>query len=183
MRFLKRNYYLGLFSAAILYGAGHQQAMNSQLITGHPSLRSINNKKFDIDFFTKNKWNEKDIKNKKTDAGYINVSSPELTALDLIYFHKRIGGINRTLIILEELCEEINPKKLFETAQRFNSRTTIQRLGFIFDTVFNADILSNSLLRVLQNMKTGKIPLSSLNSQKGIINKKWNIIINEDIDY
>jgi len=183
MLFLNRNYYLGLYSAAVLHGAGHQQAMSTQLIIERPSLRKIKNEKLEIGFFTKNKWNKNDIIEKKSDAGYIKVSSPELTALDLVYFHKRIGGINRTLVILEELCEEINPDKLIDTALRFNSHTTIQRLGFIFDTVFNENILAGSLFKTLKNKKTRKTLLSSLSPEQGEINKKWNIIINTDTDY
>ncbi len=183
MQFIKRDYYLGLFSAASLHGAGHQQAMNTQLIIESPSLRNIKNDKLEIAFFTKNKWTKNDIIEKKTDAGYINVSSPELTALDLIYYHKRIGGINRTLSIIEELAEEINPQKLYETTQRFKNNTTIQRLGFLFDEIFNEKNLANSLYKSIKNKTTNKALLSSLSQDKGKINKKWNIVINIDTDY
>lgn len=182
MLYLKRKYYLGLYSAAILLGAGHQQAMNTQLIIEYPSLRKIKNDRLEIDFFTKNNWYEKDIIEKKTDAGYIKVSSPELTMLDLMYYHKRIGGINRTLQIIEELGEEINPNRLFETAQRYKNQTSIQRLGFLFDTIFNENILANSLYKAIENTKTNKTLLSSLSPDKGKINKKWNIVINTDTD-
>ncbi len=183
MSYLKRNYYLGLFSAAILHGAGHQQTMNTQLIIERPSLRMIKNKKLEIEYFTKNRWNKNDIIEKKTDAGYIKVSSPELTALDLIYFHKRIGGISRTLTILEELSEVINPTRMLETALQFSNHTTIQRLGFIFDTVFNEAIIANKLFKVLEDIDIKKIPLSLLNPEEGQNNRKWNIIINTDLDY
>ena len=121
MQFLKRDYYLGLFSAAILHGAGHQQTMNTQIITQNPTLRNIKNKKIEINFYIKKQWNSNDIVRKKTNAGYIKVSTPELTAYDLIFYHKKVGGINRTLPILEELCEEISAKKLFETAKQYKS--------------------------------------------------------------
>ena len=161
MQFIKRDYYLGLFSAASLYGAGHQQAMNSQLIIETPPLRKIKNDKIEIAFFTKNKWNRNDVTQKRSDAGYINVSSPELTVLDLIHYHKRIGGINRTLSIIEELAEEINPEKLYETAQRFKSNAIIQRLGFLFDKIFNESTLANSLYKLIES-KTTKNGISQL---------------------
>ncbi len=157
--------------------------MNTQLIIEQPSLRKIKNKKLEIEYFTKNRWNKNDIIEKKTDAGYIKISSPELTALDLIYFHKRIGGINRTLTILEELSEIINPTRMLETALRFSHHTTIQRLGFIFDTVFNEDIIANKLFKALENINIKKVPLSLLSSEQGNNNKKWNVIINTDLDY
>ncbi|MEI9912619.1 MAG: hypothetical protein WDO71_25065 [Bacteroidota bacterium] len=46
-------------------------------------MRGIKNKKLKINFYIKKDWSEDDIIQKKTDAGYINVSSPEFTALDL----------------------------------------------------------------------------------------------------
>ncbi len=183
MLYLKRDYYLGLFSSAILHGAGHQQAMNTQLVIEKPTLRNIKNDKLEIDFFTKQKWNENDIIKKKSDAGYIKVSTPELTALDLIYYHKRIGGINRVLPILEDLCEEINSKKLIKTAQRFKNKTTIQRLGFLFDEIFDENELAKSLYKLIENINTNKILLSSISSNNGKTNKKWNIIINTDTNY
>ena len=105
---------------------------------------------------------------KKTDAGYINVSSPKLTVLDLIYYHKRICGINRTLSIIEE----INLQKLYETTQRYTNNTTIQRLDFLFDEILNETALANSLYKSIENKTTNKALLSSLSKDKGKINKK-----------
>ena len=53
MQFLNRDYYLGLYSAAALHGAGHQQPMETQVMIHKPSQRSINNKIQIISFFTK----------------------------------------------------------------------------------------------------------------------------------
>ncbi len=36
-----------------------------------------------------------------------NISSPCLTAVDLIYHQTKIGGLNRMLSVLEELTEEM----------------------------------------------------------------------------
>ena len=184
MQFIKRDYYLGLFSAAALHGAGHQQPMNSQIIIKRPSLRNIKNKKLNLDFFTKGIWNAEDIIQRKTDAGYIKVSSPEYTILDLIYYHKKIGGINRLLPILEDLIEEISSAKLTKTAKRFNHTTTIQRLGFILDELFGLEKLSDALFKILKNKKINKIPLSfSKKNIKGNINNRWKIIINTHLDF
>jgi predicted transcriptional regulator of viral defense system len=40
MKYLGRDYYLGLYSAASLHGAAHQQPMDFQVITNHP-MRNI----------------------------------------------------------------------------------------------------------------------------------------------
>ena len=57
MKSLKKNYYLGLYSAAAIHGAGHQQPMESQIIIEKPALREIKNDKLSIRFFTRSKWN------------------------------------------------------------------------------------------------------------------------------
>src|SRR3546814_1865195 len=79
MKSLNKRYYIGLFSAAALHGAAHQQPMEYYVLTEKPALRDIKNEKLSINFYVKKDWSEDDIVQKKTDAGYINVSSPELT--------------------------------------------------------------------------------------------------------
>jgi len=184
MKYLNREYYLGLFTAAVLHGAAHQQPMEYQIITKKPALRFIKNEKLGIYFFTKSKWGNDDIIEKKTDAGFVKVSSPELTALDLIYYNDKIGGINRLLPILDELAEEIKPSKLFKTAQRYNQTTTIQRLGFIFGEVLSFDEFTKQLKKVLKERNYFNIPLSITSKNKeGEIDKSWRIIKNIELEY
>ncbi len=70
MKYLDRNYYVGLLSAAALHGAAHQQAMEYFVITENPPLRAIKNKKLKLNFYVKKDWQEKDLVQKKTDAGF-----------------------------------------------------------------------------------------------------------------
>ena len=67
----------------------------------------------------KNEWNKEDIKQMKTDAGYINVSSPELTALDLLYYVDKLG-MNRVITTLKELIEVMKPSVLAKTAKNYS---------------------------------------------------------------
>jgi predicted transcriptional regulator of viral defense system len=182
MKSLDRNYYLGLYSAAAIHGAGHQQPMESQIIVKKPVLRDITRDKLAIRFFTRNKWNPDDIIQKKTDAGYIKVSSPELTALDLIFYSSKIGGINRLLPILAELSEEIKPSKLNKAARQYNQITVIQRLGFLFDKTMDAEQLVTPLKKIVNENRCSNIALSTANkSKEGEINYDWKIIINTDL--
>ena len=181
MDFLNRKYYVGLFSAAALHGAGHQQPMEFQLMTQKPALRNIKNQKLSISFFTKKEWEQNQIIEKKTEAGYLKVSSPELTAFDMVQYHKRIGGLNRILPILEDLAETIKPSLLLKAAKT-QKISNIQRLGFLFDKL-ESESLTNSLIRLLgKNSK--KVPLSLAHKEKtGMINEKWKIIENTELDF
>jgi predicted transcriptional regulator of viral defense system len=181
MDFLNREYYVGLYSAAALHGAGHQQPMEFQLMTQKPALRSIKNQKLAISFFTKSEWERNQITEKKTEAGYLKVSSSELTAFDMIQYHKRIGGLNRILPILEDLTETIKPSLLLKTAKT-QKTPNIQRLGFLLDKL-GCESLTSSLIKLLsENSKD--LPLSlAHNKRTGLKNKKWKIIENIELNF
>lgn len=181
MNFLNKDYYVGLFSAAALHGASHQQPMQFQVLTHKPALRNIKNYKLNILFFTKENWDSDQIIQKKTEAGYLKVSSPELTAFDLVHYHKQIGGMNRIISILEILTEEMKPSVLAKTA--INQKTsTIQRLGCLLDTLEKFD-LSKSLYKVIEKTYFKELPLSlNYPDRVGEKEQKWKIRINTELD-
>jgi len=188
MDFLNRNYYVGLFSAAALHGAGHQQPMEFQVMTKRPPLRNIKNQKLKISFYTKTNWEQDQITEKKTETGYLKISSPELTAFDLVYHNKKIGGINRIIPILDDLSETIKASVLTKTAKT-QKIPNIQRLGYLLDEL-GYDALSNPLFKLLGE-NTIEIPLSLAHtrllarqeSRTWQINEKWNIIVNTELEY
>lgn len=181
MVFLNRDYYVGLFSAAALHGAGHQQPMEFQLMVQRPALRNINNQKLAIGFFTKIDWEQNQIIEKKTEVGYLKVSSPELTAFDLVQYHKRIGGLNRILPILEELTEMIKPSFLLKTAKT-QKMPNVQRLGFLLDKLGSEKLASSLIWFMSQSSK--ELPLSLAHKKRtGLKNEKWKIIENTILDF
>lgn len=181
MKTLGRRYYVGLISAAAIHGAAHQQPMESFIIIEKPALRNIKNKKLKINFFVKTGWLEDDIIQTKTDAGYINVSSPELTALDLLYYIKNTG-INRTASILRELVEEIKPGKLQKTAKSYSQVAAIQRLGYLLDAHLKNEQLSEAILKALTEKRPLVVPLVPGREVRGEVNTKWKIIPNAQIE-
>jgi len=181
MKYLKREYYLGLYSAAAIHGAGHQQPMESQVIIHKPALRAIKNKKQAITFVTRKNWKSEWVDLKNTESGYINVSSPELTAIDLIHHHKKIGGLNRIIPILEDLSESMKVYKLSSIANE-SALPAIQRLGYMLEQL-GEEKLSNALAKTIKKNKTNTVSLSlSYKSKDGIFNKKWDLVINTELD-
>ena len=181
MQSLNKRYYLGLISAAAIHGASHQQAMETFVITEKPALRNIKNKKLKINFLVKNEWNKEDIKQVKTEAGYINVSSPELTALDLLYYVDKIG-MNRVITILKELVEVIKPSSLTKAAKSFPQTAAIQRLGYLLEYELQNEKLSQAIYNTIADKKGTNIPLMPGKIKKGTINTKWRIINNVNIE-
>jgi len=173
---LQKRYYVGLFSAAALHGAGHQQPMEYYVITEKPALRSIKNQKIRLNFFVRNSWSETNIIQKKTDAGYINISTPELTALDLLTYGD--FGISRILPVLEELAEEMKPSDLLRTARNYPVTSTLQRLGFLTDKKIGNEKLAQVLKRAIKERKIQPILLLKDSAKYGDPDTDWKVYIN-----
>jgi predicted transcriptional regulator of viral defense system len=151
------------------------------VIAQTPAPRSIRNKKLKLTFVSKKTWEQSAIEQKKTRAGYLNVSSPELTAFDLLE-NIHIFGINRITTVLQELYEEMRPSRLSKIAKLIDNKANIQRLGYILDTVVNDEKLADSLYKVLSRTSFSPVSLSPQKGRKGQIDSKWKIIINMQIE-
>lgn len=179
MKYLKRNYYVGLLNAAAMHGAGHQQPQDFYIVMEKPYLRDIKNKKIIIHFSLKKEWDKKDIIEKKTETGYVKVSSPELTALDLVFFQDSIGGLNRLATLLDELAEALDTTKLLETAKRYGQITTVQRLGYMLEKVLNQNEKAEPLFQWLKDQDYFPTLLQpGKKSKNKKTNNRWKIIKN-----
>lgn len=179
MKSLDKPYYVGLLSAAALHGAAHQQPMGYTVITQSPAPRNI--LKLNIIFFSKQFFLHEGIIQKKTPAGYINVSSPELTALDFFDYNHKFG-INNITTILQELSEEMKPAMLLKIAKQYPNSAAIQRLGFILDDIISTGKLSDALQKALNQRTIYPVPLSPQKRRQGEVNNKWEIIKNMEIE-
>jgi predicted transcriptional regulator of viral defense system len=164
-----------------LHGAAHQQPMEYFVMAETPAPRSIRNKKLKISFFSKNFWEQDDIVQKTTDAGYLNVSSPELTALDLLAYVDKIG-VNRAVTVLQELTQAMKATTLSKTAKRYPNTPVIQRLGYILDKVFGEEKMANSLLKILNDRTILPVVLSTHKEKRGELDKMWKVIKNMEIE-
>ena len=186
MTYLKRPYYFALLNAAEFYGAAHQKPQQYSVITVLPPLRDTNKRNVKINFIsTRKEIPQKWLKPFKTQAGYIQVSTPELTAADLITFQKEIGGINRACTVLYELMEVVKFGKLDKTFFDYVPTSTIQRLGYLLENELEqskqAEILYSKAK--IHGCKFQKIPLKySKSTENCEINTKWKIIVNEYIE-
>jgi hypothetical protein len=185
MKFLERDYYISLLNAAEFYGAAHQRPMEFSVMTIPPSLRSTSKKDIKINFNNKSVILEQYTEQRKTPTSYIRISSPELTATDLIQFEKVIGGLNRASTVLSELAESCRFKKLKADFFGYVPTPVIQRLGYLLDKELNFTKQADDLYSMAKkfNCAFRKTPLKN---RKSIIdcpvNEKWKIIINEQIE-
>jgi predicted transcriptional regulator of viral defense system len=177
MKYLGKDYYLGLYTAASLYGAAHQQPMEYQAIVQSP-MRAIINGNTRINFLVRKTWEQNGVEKKNAAAGYFNVSSPELTALDFMSFNGKIGGISRIVPILGELIEEIKPSKMYKIASGFSQISSVQRLGYLYDKIYNRQDLVTSIRRALKGKPTQNILLSVVSPKQGNIDRDWKVDVN-----
>jgi len=184
MQYIKKPYYVGLLSAAALHGAAHQQPQEFQVITAMPALRNINVKQNSLKFFTKRGFIESGIESLKTDTGYIKISGPELTAIDLIQFERRIGGLNRVISVIDELAEECSVENINQLLSGRQMRLApIQRLGYLFEYHLNQPELANAIYEKLSLKKYYRISLTVLKSNRSIkADNRWKVAENLKIE-
>lgn len=184
MEYLKRQYYIGLLDAAAFYAAAHQRPQVFTVITRFPSIRTTEKKGIKVRFIIKKNIPMSLLVQKKTKSGYVFVSSPELTALDLILYEKEIGGINRAATVLNELAEELNFRDVDISIFDNTPVPTIQRLGYLLETLDFTELADNLLHKVNEAGITFRRTLlkAGKDNEDSDYNAKWKIIINEEIE-
>lgn len=181
MAFWEMQYYVCLQSAAMYYGATHQQTQIFYVIVpkNRPMIRCG---KVRIEFIAKKQLLKTPVQTIKTVAGYINVSTPESTAMDIVCYVRKCGGLNSVLTILEELAERMEKESLRALADASNEKHWIQRLGFLLEELGYLE-LSETLYETLKKHSTNIIPLASYLPMKGSKrNFKWRIAINTSLE-
>lgn len=186
MEHIKRPYYVGLLNAAAFYGAALQQTQVFSVIIQHPTLRDKNKKNVRLQFVARRNFPTVDLlESRKTQTGYVKISSPALTAADVIQYEKEIGGLSRACTVLNDLTEVLDftntPDSFFEIVRT----ATIQRLGYLLENVVDAPDLANQLYKkALQtSCNFQKIPLKNGKTiEKKMLNKKWKIYSNAEIE-
>jgi predicted transcriptional regulator of viral defense system len=107
----------------------------------------------------------------------INISSKEKTLIDLIYFNKPVGGMEEAVRIFKEIIRnrECNLNKLVEFSARFPNITTRKRIGVLLEECGVPDKVLEPLIKSVE-----KTSVSSLEeTRRGILNKKWRVIIDD----
>lgn len=127
----QRPYYVALLKAAALYGATHQAVMEFQVVT-NKQLPKIRAGRSQIVFYYRKDMDavRAGLEKHKTKTGTMNVSGPELTALDLVRYPHAAGGLHHIATVLTDLGARIDAEKLAILSGAFE-RSVGQRLGFL----------------------------------------------------
>lgn len=185
MQFLNRDYYISLLSAAELNGASHQRSMVFQVTMNGSSVRSGVKNGTRIELFTRQELPLQFTKKIKTKSGYVTVSGPELTALDLVANYNKVGGLSRVAEMLTELCDLTMWDNDKLPLLAYFKMPTIQRLGYILDLLEQTEQADALFVLMKQtNKATRKTPLKpeQLVEDDMEYNNRWKIIENYELE-
>jgi len=187
MKLLNAKYYLGLLSAAAFWGASHQSSMSFQVVT-NKIVKPIKFEKGRIEFVAKQiSFPELGLQKVAGNGGYFLISSPELTAIDLLRFPKRSGHLNNVATILEELCEKWTKENMVKIFSDSSVPTvTLQRLGYLLDIVLKKEKEAGIVEKILAQKHTAPTLLSSskkvTNLKSLSFNERWKLYINTTVE-
>ena len=180
MERLNQPYYAGLLSAAQFHGAAHHRPQEFQVLLER-ARRPISCGQVRAKFIVRNDLRQVPIQSFKTPRGLIRASTPEATAVDLVGYFGRVGGLDQVATVLLELAERIDPQKLL-TAARSAPITWAQRLGYLLDSA-GARASTRPLRTYVKAKARQTVPLLP-----GTIRKEaqrdasWKILVNVEIE-
>ena len=185
MQWMGRQYYVALLSAASLWGASHQRVGITQVMTEIPMSTTSSRRNPFIDWVCRKRIPKEFVLRKNGENGQISYSNAELTALDLVHYADRAGGISFVSTVLAELKDATNFNGagigVFQSAEM----TDIQRLGFIFETVLGDLRQAETIHReMIQTGRTVRPALLQPSSSSVILsaNRRWHIKVNCEIE-
>ena len=138
-QWLGEPYYLALQSAASSLGSNPQALQVTQVMT-KISRRAVEVGRIRIQFFVKRTVEQTPTQPLANAFAPLQVSTPEVTAFDLIRYAARIGGIGRAAETIAPLLSLMRPAELRRVLKIEDEPTTAQRLGFVLEKLRATDL-------------------------------------------
>lgn len=187
MQDAERPYYVALLKAAELHGASHQAVMEFQVVTDR-QWKPIRAGRSKLAFYFRKDMEsiEYAIERRKTDTGSMRISSPALTALDLVRYPHASGGVDHIASVINELAAGIDLAQLNALVPKFE-RSVVQRLGYILDHLQQDEIASG----LEKHVQSGNMPWVELEPKEASAitsgeererNSRWRIIVRRPIE-
>jgi len=181
MKDWQSDYYVGLLSAAEIHGAAHQRPQEFQVMCDR-AHRTIDISRYRIHFFKKWNLSEVPVINHKTPTGFMKVSTPEATALDLVRYYQDVGYYGNVATVLSELANTMKAQSLVSAAKSGVELAVVQRLGYLLELV-EKHKLADSLHDWLSTKSPRVTSLrTDLDSKESPLNRRWLLHINEHVE-
>lgn len=179
-RWLKRPWYLALQSAAAEYGSRSQALQVTQVMTDRPR-REVVLGRVRVRFFVKGSAASTPTQAIAGAQAVLTASTPEATALDLIRYANRIGGISRAAETLAPFVNQLRRGELARALKIEADTPASQRLGYVLESLGArklAGTVRASLPRKLARVALD--PAASVEAQPDV-DERWGVVVNISI--
>lgn len=174
------RYYVGLLSAAQFHGAAHHRPQEFQVVMerNRPAIICGSVR---VAFSARRNLNAVQTERFNNPRGSVLVSTVEATAIDLVGYMHRAGGVDRVAGVLSELGEDIDPERLVEAS---NSVSVLwaQRLGYLLEHVGAGDraVLLKDCVRRRARNYTKLLP--GADASDAPRSQDWRLFVNASIE-
>ena len=180
MEHMSAPYYVGLLSAAQYHGAAHHRPQEFQVMLrrNRPAIVCGSVR---VAFVARKGLAGVPVESFNNPRGTVLVSTVEATAVDLVGYMHRAGGVDRVAGVLAELGEDMDPERLVE-ASGSASILWAQRLGYLLEYVGAGDkavLLKKHVRRRARNY-TKLLPSSS--AEGAARSKDWRLFVNSEVE-
>jgi len=180
MEHLRERYYVTLLSAAELHGAAHQRPQAFQVMLRR-NRRPLGCGQVRVQFAARNDMARTPTITKNTPRGPLRIASPAATALELVGYADRCGGLDIVASVIDELAEAIDAPAL-AAAARLCPIAWVQRLGHLLE-LGHHDRLAAPLAARVSRYATVTAPLVRAATTKGAPRvARWRLAVNAAIE-
>lgn len=185
MRHLGHPYYVALLSAAEVHGVAHQRPQVFQVMTtARLDPRTFG--RVQIRFLSVKDTPDRPVTRVNTPTGTMAVSTPEVTALDLVRFPGSGGGLSNAATVLAEMAEEsLLSADVLATVAAGYPRAVTRRTGWLLDFVCARTGTTLDLSRLRELADPGDPNPTLLAPRKNRAGERdpvWNVIVNTDVE-
>ena len=170
------RYYVGLLSAAQYHGAAHHRPQEFQvmLMRNRPAILCGSVR---VAFVARRGLVAVPVERFNNPRGTVLVSTVEATAVDLVGYMHRAGGVDRVAGVLSELAECMDPERLVD-ASASASILWAQRLGYLLERVGAGDraVLLKAHVRRRARNYTRLLP--GARAEGAPRSKDWRLFVN-----
>ena len=174
------RYYVGLLSAAQYHGAAHHRPQEFQVVL-KGNRRPILCGSIRVTFVARQNIAAVPVQAQNNPRGTVVVSTVEATAIDLVGYMRRAGGLDRVAGILSELAESMEAARLVDAAKSA-SVLWAQRLGYLLEHVEAGDkaVLLKDYVSKTAPKFTRLVPSASVDG--AIRSPDWRLYVNAEVE-
>jgi predicted transcriptional regulator of viral defense system len=179
MRFLGRDYYVSLLSAAAHHGAAHQRAQVFQVMTDRPTAdREIG--RIRLRFFKSGSIAQAAREAVSTPTGTLKIASKETTVSDLVAHPRAAAGFGNIATIIREIGR-LDGGELARLSTA-HPRAHARRLGWLVESFSESAPDLEALERRAAPNRGVPTPLSPGGPRRGQIERHWGLWINTEVE-